>query len=98
VLASCLRRDDLPPELLRRNLGVRGINLLALKDQVFSIGPVRLQGTGPCAPCRRLEATLGRGGFNAARGHGGITARILNGGTLSVGDEVEVQVGSPRRF
>jgi MOSC domain-containing protein YiiM len=88
VLASLLGRAALEPELLRRNLAVCGINLLALRDRRFSIGTVSFEGTGYCAPCRRLEETLGRGGFNASRGHGGITARVLNDGWITLGDVV----------
>jgi MOSC domain-containing protein YiiM len=86
VLASLLGRAAVEPELLRRNLAVSGINLLALRDRSFSIGSVSFEGTGYCAPCRRLEETLGRGGFNATRGHGGITARVLNDGWIALGD------------
>jgi MOSC domain-containing protein YiiM len=89
VIASLLGKTAIPPELTRRNLAVSGINLLALRERRFSIGGVRFQGTGPCAPCRRLEETLGPGGFNASRGHGGITARALSSGAIRVGDAVE---------
>jgi len=88
VLASLLGRAAVEPELLRRNLAVGGINLLALRERRFTIGSVLFEGTGHCAPCRRLEETLGRGGFNASRGHGGITARALRDGWIQIGDEV----------
>jgi len=88
VIASLLGRDQVLPEQLRRNLAVSGINLLALRSGRFTIGGLTFQGTGPCAPCRRLEETLGPGGFNASRGHGGITARVLGDGWIRIGDEV----------
>ena len=90
VVAALLGRESLPPELLRRNLVVSGINLLGLKGRRFRIGEVLLEGSGPCAPCSRMEENLGPGGYNAMRGHGGITAVVLEGGTIRVGDRVRV--------
>ena len=90
VIAGLLARPDVPPDLLRRNLAISGLNVLALKDQVFTIGEVVLEGTGTCEPCSRMEDNLGPGGYNAMRGHGGVTARVLQGGVLRVGDEVRV--------
>ncbi len=88
MIASICGRASVLPEELRRNLVVSGINLLALKDRQFWIGNVLLEGTGICAPCSRMEATLGSGGYNAMRGHGGITARIIRTGTIALGDQM----------
>lgn len=88
VLANLLGRDTVDPTVLRRNLVVSGVNLLALRDARFAIGEVELEGTGPCHPCSRMEEALGPGGYAAMRGHGGITARIVTQGTVHVGDEV----------
>lgn len=88
VVGALLGRDPVPFELARRNLVVSGINLLALKSQRFRIGEVLLEGSGPCAPCSRMEENLGDGGYAAMRGHGGITARVVVAGELVVGAEV----------
>lgn len=91
VIARFASRAAVGPEQLRRNLVIEGINLLALAKLSFAVGDeVILVGTGPCAPCGKLDELIGPGGFQAARGHGGITARIERGGTLRVGDRVRV--------
>ena len=88
AIASYLGRDQVAPELLRRNFVTDGINLQALKGFRFRIGTAVLETSGECAPCSRMEAALGPGGYNAVRGHGGITARILEGGEVQIGDAV----------
>ncbi len=77
----------------RRNLLVRGVNLEALLKQRFRIGTVLFEGVQRCHPCAYLERVQGiEGLFKAMKGHGGLRARILEGGTLHVGDALEHSV------
>jgi len=88
VIAQLLGRDRIDPAFLRRNIVVRGINLLSLNGAQFAVGAVVLEGTGACHPCSRMEETFGPGGYSAVRGHGGITARVISDGIVRVGDSV----------
>jgi MOSC domain-containing protein YiiM len=88
AIASLAGHGEVMPSLLRRNLVVSGIPLVALKGRRFRVGEVLLEGTGECDPCSRMEAALGPGGYNAMRLHGGLCARILEGGWIARGDIV----------
>lgn len=90
AVASMVGMAEIDPSLLRRNIVVSGINLLALKGKRFRLGTAVLEYTGECHPCSRMEENLGDGGYNAMRGHGGITCRILESGVIGVGDELIV--------
>jgi len=89
VLESMLSQS-IAPEILRRNLLIKGANLLALKNCKFKIGLAIFQMTGLCHPCSKMEKTLGPGGYNSMRGHGGINAQVLQGGIIRLGDQVTI--------
>jgi MOSC domain-containing protein YiiM len=90
MLAALTGHETIPPAWLRRNIVVSGINLFALRDRRFAIGEVIFKGTGTCPPCSRMEKTLGPGGFNAMRGHGGINAQVVCGGQIRLTDSVRL--------
>lgn len=88
VIAALAGLGAVHPATLRRNLVVSGIPVIALKGRRFRIGDVVLEGAAPCDPCSKMEAALGPGGYNAMRGHGGLCARVIGGGTIRRGDAV----------
>jgi len=81
----------LPWTARRANLLVEGVRLPRGAGSVLRIGRVRLEITGQTYPCARMEETC-RGLLKALAKdwRGGVTARVLEGGALALGDPVEV--------
>ncbi|WP_445367223.1 MOSC domain-containing protein [Methylomonas sp. BW4-1] len=97
IVANWCGLVELEPTQLRRNLVVSGLNLIGMRSPFpdlvleWAIGDeVIIQVTGPCDPCSKMAAELGMGSYNALRGHCGMTARILAGGLIRVGDRVRL--------
>ncbi|QLG49011.1 MOSC domain-containing protein [Natrinema halophilum] len=95
---TAVERDyniDLESGVHRRNLTTEGIALNHLIDRQFRIGEVVCEGTELCEPCSYLERHLEKQGLREALVHrGGLRARILEGGTVTRGDDIEpIQIG-----
>jgi MOSC domain-containing protein YiiM len=94
VVGSLLGRsteNPILPQDLRRNLVISGINLFSLKGRRFRVGQAVFETTGWCQPCAKLEQRLGHGTFQAVRGHGGITARVIQSGIIRLDDGLRVE-------
>jgi MOSC domain-containing protein YiiM len=98
LIANWCGIENIEATRLRRNLVISGVNLLAMKSPFADVrlewqigNDVCIEVTGPCDPCSKMEAELGAGGYNAMRGHGGMTAMIVVGGVIRVGDVVRLK-------
>jgi MOSC domain-containing protein YiiM len=78
----------------RRNLTTRGVRLAGLLGQRFRVGEVVLEGVKDCPPCEHLEGLVGKPVLQPLVNRGGLRARIVVGGTIRVGDQVEQLVAA----
>lgn len=74
----------------RRNLLLDGIDLKTLKGKTFRIGAAVFRYAGTAPPCRYLARLLGADMMNGLKGIGGIRATIVTGGSIRVGEQLEV--------
>ncbi|MEM7470319.1 MAG: MOSC domain-containing protein [Pseudomonadota bacterium] len=86
---AALTRTEITPEMLRRNIVISGINLTALRHDTLQLGTAQIKLTKPCAPCSRMERTIGPGGYNAMRGHGGWYAEVITPGHVTLHDNLD---------
>lgn len=82
---------DLPAENLRRNLVTRGIGLNDLVGRRFAIGSVVFEGIRLCEPCSYLAGKTRPDVLQALLHKAGLRAAIVEGGTVRVGDAVQVR-------
>ena len=74
----------------RRNLVVGGIKTKQLEGRTFRIGQAVFRYHKPRPPCAYLEKIVGQGISRALGKHSGVCLYVVQGGTLSIGDAVEI--------
>jgi MOSC domain-containing protein YiiM len=79
---------ELAPEMPRRNIVTAGVPLNGLLGRHFSVGRAVFEGLELCEPCRLFAKRTYRQVLDFFPGKGGLRARIVSGGILSVGDRV----------
>jgi hypothetical protein len=82
--------DDLGvgPEVPRRNVVTRGIDLNALVGRRFRVGEVECEGQRLCEPCAHLQRITEPDLLRPLVHRGGLRADIVAGGVIRVGDAV----------
>lgn len=88
---EAVRRDyrlEFEPGDTRRNIHTRGVPLNHLVGEEFRVGEVRLKGLKLCEPCGYLARKVSEPFSKALVHRGGLRARIIDGGTIHVGDAV----------
>lgn len=91
-LSRAAGHDVLLPWTARRaNLLVDGIRLPRARGAVLRIGDVTLEVAGQTKPCHRMDEAY-PGLLKALHPHwrGGVTARVLQRGTITLGDTVDI--------
>ena len=74
----------------RRNIVTTGISLRTLRrGERFRVGEVLFEYRGPRSVCRYIERLTEPGMTQALKGRGGICARVIETGTVRVGDEID---------
>jgi MOSC domain-containing protein len=84
-----LRREHglaVHPQDTRRNIVTQGVSLNALVGCDFCVGPTVVRGVSVCEPCAHLERVTRPGVLRALVHRAGLRARIVEGGTIRVGD------------
>lgn len=83
---------DIPWQERRANLLVEDFDLPQIPGTRLRIGTVLLEITVECDPCHRMDAIAD--GLQAALRpdwRGGACARVIEGGTISIGDNIRIE-------
>ena len=82
----------LAPGQVKENITVTGLNVTGIQPgQVFTIGDsVTLEAVGDCEACSKMDA-IRMGLMDQLQGKRGMLAKVINGGSIKIGDSVTVE-------
>ena len=80
----------LDPLLTRRNITINTGRVPRTPGQRFGVGSVELEVVRDAAPCKLLDDNLGAGARTAMRRRAGVICRVIAGGTVRLGDPVDL--------
>ena len=87
-IATRAHGAEVRADLTRRNVTISDGQVPRDPGTRLRIGSVLLEVVRVAAPCKLLDDTIGRGAQEALRRRGGSVCRVLEGGTVRVGDAV----------
>jgi len=91
VDTETLAEFGLEPGIVRENITTVGLDLADLKlGQRLAIGSTVLEVTIPCEPCHQMEE-IRMGLQEALKDRRGVLCRVIEGGRISRGDEIEIR-------
>jgi hypothetical protein len=79
----------------RRNVATTGIRLESLIGRRFIVGAAVFEGLRHCEPCSHLDELTGLAVRGLLLGRGGLRARVLETGTITVGSKIVVAPAIP---
>lgn len=90
--SETLRALAVKPGAVKENITTLGLNLRALAAGTrLRVGNATLEITKPCTPCDTMNR-IRPGLRQELEGRRGMLARVLTGGTIRVGDPIEIVV------
>ncbi|MBU62414.1 MAG: molybdenum cofactor biosysynthesis protein [Opitutae bacterium] len=81
------------PDLYRRNIYTRGLNLNTLIGKSFKLGEIEFEGVQECTPCYWMDEVVAPGTEKFLMGQGGLRTRVLSDGYMRLG-KVELIIHS----
>ena len=75
----------------RRNVVVRGVDLIGLRGKRFRVGETLLEYDRSRPPCKHVQDLSEPGMTRALKNRGGICARVISAGAIRTGDTVEME-------